>query len=84
MKISKKTRCEAVFLLEIAGNTTRWPVITMSKEFGASQRTIDLIWCTIGSIPNTASLYLEAAALLRDGWMPGEDVIDLSTSKRIW
>lgn len=85
-KISKKTREDAITLCLLRADhwirfpgAPRWDNVQEFKSIGASQASIDLFWnayLVIGwlDLPSMADDYLEAAALLRDGWCPGEPI----------
>ena len=91
MKISKKTRAQAVTLCLLRADhwirspgRPQWGVGNEFRSIGASQESIDLFWnvfIAVGlgpDLPSRADEYLEATALLRDGWCPGDRVKRLS------
>lgn len=76
MKISKKTREEAILICAIAGSNhlllfdvARY----FSRRSGEVAKEAFSVAYDAGAV-NLSCSYLEAEALLRDGWCPGDPV----------
>jgi hypothetical protein len=80
-RISKKTREEAIEVLlccaddRIKGKrTTTSDIGDGPSEWIASDAWTEA-WTSTDYVTNSEFVYLEAAALLRDGWSPGDPVV---------
>ena len=85
-KISKKDREDAITLCLLRAdhwirNPDHWDAFMEFSSVGASSTSIRLFWdafaiagSALGTYSTMADDYLEAAALLRDGWCPGDRV----------
>lgn len=89
-RISRKVREEAILALEVAAN--HWPrdagwqwrasgAYEIAEQGGLADLLCDEIVCAVcdvtGSLGCEPEVWLEAAALLRDGWNPGDPVVKL-------
>jgi len=84
MKITRKIRNEAIMICELAGNDRvelatyercRWAIFATFESLSLADAAFDAVSTSPGAhTMGFCNNDLEAAALLRDGWSPGDPV----------